>query len=76
MESDTKGNEGYYQERDFPERLALRAAYAAETPEQLSLGAFGNPESTSRAIAARKAATFARQSREQSILDRARDRRT
>ena len=76
MESDTKGNEGYYQERDFPERLALRAATAAETPEQVRLGAFTDPESASRAIRARKDATFARRSREQAILDLSRSRRT
>lgn len=69
-------NQGFYQERDYPERLATRAAIAAETTEQLTLGAFRDVETMERAITARKEATFARQSREQAILDQSRSRRT
>lgn len=76
MELEVTGNEGFYQDRDLPERQALRAAQAAETPEQLTFGAFKDSETVERAINARKDATFARRSREQAILDQSRSRRT
>jgi ribosomal protein L35 len=76
MTLESGDNQGFYQQRDFPERLALRAAAAAERPEQTTFGAFKDRETMERAINARKEATFARQSREQAILDQSRSRRT
>jgi hypothetical protein len=44
MNSDSDDNEGFYQGRYLPERLAERAATVTDDPMQLSLSSFRSPE--------------------------------
>jgi hypothetical protein len=44
MNSNSEDNEGFYQGRFLPERLAERAATVTDDPLQLSLSSFRSPE--------------------------------
>lgn len=54
MDSISEGNEGYYQDRDLPVRLAERAARVTDDAEQLSIAAFRSPEARALCVSCRK----------------------
>lgn len=54
MDSISEGNEGYYQDRDLPARLAERAARVTDDAEQLSIAAFRSLEAHALCVSCRK----------------------
>lgn len=54
MDSISEGNEGYYQSRDLPVRLAERAARVTDDADQLSIAAFRSPEAHDLCVSCRK----------------------
>lgn len=54
MEFISEGNQGYYQDRDLPARLAERAARVTDDAEQLSISAFKSPEARALCLNCRR----------------------
>lgn len=73
MNSDFEDNEGFYQGKFLPERLAERAATVTDDPLQLSLPAFRSPEALTLCRMARMDLISAREIRSRAILQKARD---
>lgn len=71
MESNFEDNEGYYQGKHLPEKLAERAARVTDDPLQLSLSAYRSPEALRLCKMARQDLISARQIRVQDIRRRA-----
>lgn len=73
MEFDLQDNEGFYQGKHLPERLAERAARVTDDPLQLSLFSYRSPEALALCKLARQDLISARQIRSRDILRRARE---
>lgn len=67
MNSDSEGDEGFYQGRCLPERLAERAAAVTDDPLQLSLSSFSSPEALTLCKMARMDLISAREIRTRAI---------
>lgn len=73
MEFDLPDDEGYYQGKYLPERLAERAARVTDDPLQLTLFSYRSPEALTLCKLARQDLVSARQIRSRDILHRARE---
>lgn len=74
MDSDFQDDEGYYQGRYLPEKLAERTARVTDDPLQLSLSAYRSPEALELCKLARQDLISAREIHSQDILRRAQER--
>lgn len=70
MDSISEGNEGYYQDRDLPARLAERAARVTDDAEQLSIAAFRSLEAHKLCVSCRKSLVSERKSMVSLIIKR------
>jgi len=68
MNSNSKDDEGFYQGRFLPERLAERAATVTDDPLQLSLSSFRSPEALTLCKMARMDLISAREIRTRAIM--------
>lgn len=68
MNSDSEVDEGFYQGRYLPERLAERAATVTDDPLQLSLSSFRSPEALTLCKMARMDLISAREIRTRAIM--------
>ena len=67
MDSDFEANEGYYQGKHLPEKLAERAARVTDDPLQLSLSSYRSPEALRLCKMARLDLISAREIQSQAI---------
>ena len=74
MDSDLTGDEGFYQGRYLPERLAERAVKVTDDPLQLSLDSYRSPEALILCKMARLDLISAREIRSHDIRSRAQGR--
>ena len=74
MDSDLTGDEGFYQGRYLPERLAERAVKVTDDPLQLSLDSYRSPEALILCTMARRDLISAREIRSRDIRSRAQGR--
>jgi hypothetical protein len=72
MNSDFEDNEGFYQNRFLPVRLAERAARVTDEPRQMTLTAFRSPEARMLCTAAHLDLISARERMQCSMRDKAR----
>jgi hypothetical protein len=75
MDSISEGNEGFYQGRYLPEKLAERAARVTDDPMQFSLSSFRSKEALHLCKLARADLISAREIMSRDILRRAREER-
>lgn len=73
MNSNSEPDEGYYQGRYLPERLAERSARVTDDPLQLSLSAYRSPEAQALCRMARMDLISAREIMSQDLRQRARE---
>ena len=73
MTSNSEDNEGFYQGRFLPERLAERAATVTDDPLQLSLSSFRSPEALTLCKMARMDLISAREIHSRAIMQKAQD---
>lgn len=71
MNSDSEVDEGFYQGRYLPERLAERTAKVTDDPLQLSLSSYRSPEALILCKMARLDLVSAREIRSRDMLRRA-----
>jgi hypothetical protein len=72
MNSDFEDNEGFYQNRFLPVRLAERAAKVTDEPRQMTIAAFRSPEALTLCTSAHRDLISARERLQTSTLDKAR----
>lgn len=72
MDSKSEPDEGFYQGKFLPEKLAERAARVTDDPLQLSLSSYRSPEALKLCTMARKDLISAREIQSRDILRRAR----
>jgi len=73
MDSNLNDDEGFYQGRYLPEKLAERAARVTDDPLQLSLVSFRSPESLKLCKMARQDLISAREIQARHLLKQARE---
>jgi hypothetical protein len=74
MDSDLEVDEGFYQGRYLPERLAERAVKVTDDPLQLSLDSYRSPEALTLCRMARLDLISAREIQSKEIRNRAKGR--